>query len=46
MTLTEAKEKLLATARAELRYKEGYNNYIKYAEGSWDNQFYGWELQN
>ena len=30
MTLTQAKEKLLATARAELRYKEGYNNYIKY----------------
>ena len=46
MTINEAKEKLLATARAELGYHEGYNNYIKYAEGSWDNQFYGWELQN
>jgi len=46
MTLAEAKEKLLAVARKELGYHEGYNNYIKYAEGSWDNQFYGWELQN
>lgn len=46
MTLQQAKEKLLAVARAELGYHEGYNNYIKYAEGSWDNQFYGWELQN
>lgn len=46
MTLAEAKEKLLAVARKELGYHEGYNNYIKYAEGSWDNQFYGWELQH
>lgn len=46
MTIQQAKEKLLAVARAELGYREGYNNYIKYAEGSWDNQFYGWELQN
>lgn len=46
MTLTQAKEKLLATARAELGYHEGYNNYIKYAEGSWDNQFFGWDLQH
>ena len=46
MTLAEAKEKLLSVARAELGYHEGYNNYIKYAEGSWDNQFYGWELQH
>ena len=46
LTQTEAKEKLLKVARAEIGYKEGYNNYIKYAEGSWDNQFYGWELQN
>lgn len=46
MTIQQAKEKLLAVARAELGYHEGYNNYIKYAEGSWDNQFYGWELQN
>lgn len=46
MTLLEAKEKLLKVANAELNYHEGYNNYIKYAEGSWDNQFYGWDLQH
>lgn len=46
MTLQEAINKLLDTARAELNYHEGYNNYIKYAQGNWDNQFYGWELQN
>ena len=46
MTLQEAVNKLLDTARKELNYHEGYNNYIKYAQGNWDNQFYGWELQN
>lgn len=45
-SVNQAKERLLKVARAELGYKEGYNNYIKYAEGSWDNQFYGWELQH
>jgi hypothetical protein len=44
MTLQEAVNKLLNIARAELYYHEGYNNYIKYAEGNWDNQFYGWDL--
>jgi hypothetical protein len=37
MTISEAKEKLLAVARSEIGYKEGYNNYIKYAESNWDN---------
>lgn len=46
MTLQEAVNKLLDTARRELNYREGYNNYIKYAQNNWDNQFYGWELQN
>lgn len=46
MTFQEALDKLLTVARDELNYHEGYNNYTKYAEGSWDNQFYGWELQN
>lgn len=46
MTLQEAVNKLLDTARAELNYHEGYDNYIKYAQGNWDNQFYGWDLQN
>ena len=46
MTKTEAVEKLLNTARAEIGYHEGANNYIKYAENHWDNEFYGWDLQN
>lgn len=46
MTIIEAKEKLLNTARAEIGYHENGNNYIKYAEAAWDNQFYGWDLQN
>ena len=46
MTTSEAVEKLLNVARKEIGYHEGGNNYIKYAEGNWDNQFYGWDLQN
>ena len=46
MTLQEAQEKVLNVARDEIGYHEGYNNYIKYAVGNWDNQFYGWDLQN
>ena len=46
MTITEAKEKLLNVARGEIGYHEIGDNYTKYAEGMWDNQFYGWELQN
>ena len=46
MTTNEAVEKLLNIARAEIGYHEQGNNWIKYASGNWDNQFYGWELQN
>lgn len=46
LTLTQAIETLLNVARKELGYHEGYNNQIKYAENNWDNQFYGWDLQN
>ena len=44
MTTTEAREKLLMVARQEIGYHEGVNNYIKYATGTWDNIFYGWDL--
>ncbi len=44
MTTTEAREKLLTVARQEIGYHEGANNYIKYATGTWDNIFYGWDL--
>lgn len=46
MTITEAREKLLSVARQEIGYHEGANNYIKYAVGTWDDIFYGWDLQN
>ena len=45
MTITEAKQLLLNIAIKEINYHEVGNNYIKYAEGDWDNKFYGWELQ-
>jgi len=45
MTTNQAVEKLLNVARAEIGYHEGSGNYTKYAEGNWDNQFYGWDLQ-
>ena len=46
LTLEEAVEKVLDTARADIGYHEGANNYIKYATENWDDQFYGWNLQN
>lgn len=46
MTTEQAVNKLLSIARAEIGYHESGNNYTKYAAGNWDNQFYGWELQN
>ena len=46
MSQTDAIEKVLNVARQEIGYHEGANDYIKYAESNWDNQFYGWELQN
>lgn len=45
MTTNQAVEKLLNVARAQIGYHENNGNYTKYAEGNWDNQFYGWELQ-
>lgn len=42
----EAIQKVLNIARKEIGYHEGTNSYIKYAEGSWDDQFYGWNVQN
>lgn len=45
MTTNQAVEKLLNVARAQIGYHEGNGNYTRYAEGNWDNQFYGWELQ-
>lgn len=44
LTIAEAKNKVLAVAVSNLGYHEVGNNGIKFAEGDWDNKFYGWEL--
>ena len=44
MTITEAKQKLVAWARAQLGYTEDGNNYNRYAQGL--REAYGWDVQN
>lgn len=44
MTITEAKNKVLAVAISNLGYHEVGDNGTKFTEGDWDNKFYGWEL--
>lgn len=44
MTVTDAKKKVVSIALSNLGYHEVGNNQTKFAEGSWDNVFYGWEL--
>jgi hypothetical protein len=44
MTINEAKQKVITVAVSNLNYHEVGNNHTKFTEGSWDNQFYGWEL--
>lgn len=44
MTVNEAKQKVIAVAVNNLGYHEVGDNRTKFAEGTWDNQFYGWEL--
>ena len=46
MTKTEAVQKLIAVARAEIGYREGANNYNKYAEDPRITELYGWDVQN
>lgn len=45
MTEQEAKKQLIAVAISNLNYSETKDNIIKFAAGTWDNTFYGWELQ-
>ena len=45
MTITQAKKALIAVAVSNIGYKETSDNIIKFAAGTWDNEFYGWELQ-
>ena len=46
MTVQEAKNKLVATAKAELGYREGSNNYTKFSADPNITKLYGWTPQN
>lgn len=46
MTVTEAKAKLVATAKAEVGYRESYNNWVKYSDDPNITKLYGWTPQN
>ena len=46
MTIQEAKQKLVALARAEVGYHEGADNYNKYADDPRITKLYGWNVQN
>ena len=46
MTIAEAKATLVAVARGELGYKEGANNWTKYAADPLIAKLYGWSPQN
>lgn len=46
MTISEAKQKLVDTALAEVGYREGGSNYTKYAADPMITQLYGWTPQN
>lgn len=45
VTNNEAKKALIAVAVSNLGYRETGDNVTKFAAGTWDNTFYGWELQ-
>ena len=44
MTEQEAKLKVINIAISNIGYKETGNNITKFTTGTWDNSFYGWEL--
>lgn len=46
MTIEEAKAKLIATAKAEVGYRESYNNWVKYSDDPNITKLYGWTPQN
>lgn len=46
MTISEAKAKLVSWANAQVGYREGDNNYNKYAENADLQKLYGWKPQN
>lgn len=46
MTVAEAKQKLVSVANSQLGYREGSNNYTKYAADPMISRLYGWTPQN
>lgn len=46
MTIEEAKKKLVSLTRSQVGYKEGSNNYNKYAADPNITKLYGWDCQN
>lgn len=46
MTIAEAKQKLVDLERSQVGYKEGPNNYNKYANDPKITKLYGWNVQN
>lgn len=44
MTVAEAKRKVIDLAKSQVGYREGANNYNKFAEGL--DSYYGWHVQN
>lgn len=46
MTINEAKSKLVAWANSQIGYREGDNNYNKFAENEDLRKLYGWKPQN
>ena len=46
MTIAEAKNKVVSLARSQVGYREGADNYNKFAEDPRITQLYGWNVQN
>ena len=46
MIIEEAKKKLTALARSQIGYREGADNYTKYANDPRITRLYGWSVQN
>lgn len=46
MTIEEAKQKLIDLAQSQVGYREGPNNYNKYADDPMITRLYGWNVQN
>ncbi|MBQ3756910.1 MAG: CHAP domain-containing protein [Oscillospiraceae bacterium] len=46
MTIEEAKKKLITLVKSQIGYREGADNYTKYADDPRITKLYGWNVQN